>query len=56
MLGLGTLKHVATNEVARGLILSDMRFTTLVDSVGEDKIKQNHTRSKEVKNELFNFD
>ena len=56
MLGLGTLKHVATNEVARGVILSDMRFNALVDEVGEDNIKLNHTRSKEVKNELFNFD
>lgn len=56
MLGCGTLKHVITNEVARGLILSDARFTALVDSVGEAKIKENHTRSKEVKNDLFNFE
>lgn len=53
MLGCVTLKHIVTNEVARGLIYSDIRFNTLVDSVGRDKIKENHTKAMEVKNDLF---
>lgn len=53
MLGYGIIKHVITNEVARGLIYSDIRFNTLVDSVGQEKIKANHTRAVEVKNDLF---
>lgn len=55
MLGCVTLKHVLTNEVARGLIYSDIRFNTLVDSIGRDKIKENHTKAVEVKNDLFSW-
>ena len=53
MLGYGVLKHVLTNEVARGVICSDIRFNDLVDSIGQDKIKENHTKAVEVKNTLF---
>ena len=52
----GAAKHVVTNEFARGIIASDVRFITLVNEVGEEQIKQNHTKSKEVKNDLFTFD
>lgn len=48
-----TTKHVITNEFARLVIGSDARFVSLVNEVGEDNIKSNHTKSKEVKNDLF---
>lgn len=54
MLGFKTGCHLITNEVARLTIASDIRFNELVDTVGADKVKSNHTRAKEVKNELFN--
>lgn len=54
MLGLKTTCHVLTNEVARLTIASDLRFNELIDTIGEDKIKSNHTRCRDVKNELFN--
>ena len=53
MLGLKTGCHLITNEVARLTIASDIRFNELVDSIGEDKVKSNHTRAIEVKNGLF---
>lgn len=53
MLGYGVLKHVLTNEVARGVICSDIRFNALVDEVGKDNITSNHTKAIEVKNTLF---
>lgn len=54
MLGYGIIKHVLTNEVARGVIYSDLRFNALVDEVGQDNITTNHTKAVEVKNALFN--
>lgn len=54
MLGLKTSCHLVTNEVARLVIASDLRFNQLVDEVGKDNITQNHTKAKEVKNDLFN--
>lgn len=48
-----TAKHVVTNEFARLVIGSDMRFVNLVNEVGRDNIKSNHNTSKEVKNDLF---
>ena len=48
-----TSKHVITNEFARLVIGSDARFVTLVNEVGKDNIKANHTTCKEVKNDLF---
>lgn len=49
----GTAKHLVTNEFARLVIGSDARFVTLVNEVGRDTIKSNHTTCKEVKNDLF---
>lgn len=49
----GAAKHLVTNEFARGIIASDMRFIALVNEVGEENISNNHTKSKEVKNGLF---
>lgn len=54
MLGFKTSCHLVTNEVARLVIASDLRFNNLVEEVGKDNIAQNHTKAKEVKNELFN--
>lgn len=51
--GYKTAKHVATNEFARVVIGSDCRFIALVNEVGEETIKSNHTKSQEVKNGLF---
>jgi hypothetical protein len=51
--GYKSAKHVITNEFARGIIASDARFIALVNEVGEETIKENHTKSKEVKNDLF---
>ena len=51
--GYKTGKHLVTNEFARLIIGSDCRFVNLVNEVGEDNIKANHTKSKEVKNDLF---
>ena len=51
--GYKSAKHVITNEFARGIIASDARFISLVNEVGEETIKSNHTKSKEVKNDLF---
>lgn len=53
MLGFKTTCHVLTNEVARLTIASDLRFIDLVNSVGEDNIRQNHTKCVDVKEELF---
>ena len=49
----GTAKHLITNEFARGIIASDIRFVGLVNEVGRDNIKANHCLCKEVKNDLF---
>ena len=54
MLGFKTSCHLVTNEVARLVIASDLRFNELVDTIGKDNITQNHTKAREVKNELFN--
>ena len=54
MLGFKTSCHLVTNEVARLVIASDLRFNELVDTIGKDTITQNHTKAREVKNELFN--
>ena len=54
--GYKTAKHIATNEFARVVIGSDCRIVALVNEVGEDNIKNNHTKSKEIKNEIFTFD
>lgn len=54
MLGFKTTCHLVTNEVARLTIASDLRFNELIDSIGEDKVKSNHTRCRDVKNSLFN--
>lgn len=51
--GYNTTKHLVTNEFARLVIGSDARFVSLVNEVGEDNIKTNHTKSKEVKHDLF---
>lgn len=51
--GYKTAKHLVTNEFARGIIASDARFVALVNEVGEETVKSNHTKSKEVKNDLF---
>lgn len=49
----GAAKHLVTNEFARGIIASDIRFVTLVNEVGRETIKTNHVTCKEVKNDLF---
>ena len=49
----GATKHMVTNEFARGIIASDIRFVTLVNEIGRDNIKANHVTCKEVKNDLF---
>ena len=54
--GYNTTKHLVTNEFARLVIGSDARFVNLVNTVGEDNIKTNHDKSKEVKNNLFTYD
>lgn len=51
--GYKAAKHMVTNEFARGIIASDIRFVTLVNEVGRDNIKANHVTCKEVKNDLF---
>ena len=53
MLGFKTGCHLITNEVARLTIASDIRFNELVDTIGEDKVKSNHTRAKDIKEGLF---
>lgn len=51
--GYKSAKHLITNEFARGIIASDARFVSLVNEIGKDTIKSNHTTCKEVKNDLF---